>query len=230
MIRMPADEPTSPPDPRALFHDRIRRLHWRRVWPNALLIIGFLLLGYVAWAYSAMWYEQRHLKAEWNADHAPASAPGAPALANDGLVRVLIPKADVDAIVVDGVTRKQLAVGPGHMPSSPMPGELGNSVISAHRDTFFRKIIGLHDGDEVIVHRAGRVFHFAVIGKKIVSPNDLSVLDPTPDAELTLITCYPTYFIGPAPKRLIVTAKLQSSNAESAPKANASSTAGDASE
>jgi sortase A len=173
---------------------------------NALIVSGAILLLYVGWAYFMMWQQQRTLSKQW-AQHHEQRTNQAAAL-DDGLVRVVIPKANVDAIVVDGVTRKLLAVGPGHMPSTPMPGETGNAVISAHRDTFFRHIGDLRTGDHVIVHRGGSIFQFAVKNKKIVKPNDLSVIRPTDDAELTLITCYPTYFIGPAPKRLIVVSKL----------------------
>ncbi len=178
---------------------------------NALIAIGTMLLLYVGWAYFMMWHEQRTLSRQWQQNHEQHAENGTPKIVDDGLVRVLIPKAEVDAIVVDGVTRRELAVGPGHMPSTPMPGELGNSVISAHRDTFFRKIGDLRQGDNVIVRRNGAIYHFAVKGKKIVDPNDLSVIRATPDAELTLITCYPTYFIGPAPQRLVVTSRLVSS-------------------
>jgi sortase A len=179
---------------------------------NLLIAVGCMLLLYVGWAYFMMWNNQRTLARQWHEHHEQPVAPGAkPQFVDDGLVQVLIPKASVDAIVVDGVTRKMLAVGPGHMPSTPMPGENGNSVISAHRDTFFRKIGDLQKGDDVIVRRAGKVFHFAVANKKIVDPDDLSVLKQTKSPELTLITCYPTYFIGPAPKRLIVVSQLTSS-------------------
>ena len=89
-----------------------------------------------------------------------------------------------------------------------MPGELGNAVITAHRDTFFRHIYELNKGDEITVLRNGQTFRFAVTGKKVVKPDDVSVLRPTPDAQLTLITCYPTYYIGPAPERLVVFSKL----------------------
>jgi sortase A len=91
---------------------------------------------------------------------------------------------------------------------TPAPGELGNSVISGHRDTFFRHIHQLVKGDEILVQRNGRTFHYEVTGKQIVQPTDMSVLKPSNHPELTLITCYPTYYIGPAPKRLVVTSKL----------------------
>jgi LPXTG-site transpeptidase (sortase) family protein len=186
---------------------------------NVLIAVGALLLLYVGGAYLMMWHEQRTLSRQWQRDHKPTDLVQAmaarPVTIDDGLVRVRIAKADVDAIVVDGVTRRVLAVGPGHIPSTPMPGAPGNSVISAHRDTFFRHIGDLRNGDEVVVHRAGEVYHFAVTGRKIVKPDDLSVLRPTRDAQLTLITCYPTWFIGPAPERLVVTSQLVRSEPDS---------------
>ena len=192
----------------------------RGLLSNALIVIGAALLLYVGWAYFSMWHNQRTLARQWHRNHEQPAIAGQPSRVNDGLVRVLIPKADVDAIVVDGVTRRKLAVGPGHMPETPMPGEVGNSVISAHRDTFFRKIGDLRTGDEVVVRRGGDSYHFAVYKKKIVDPSDLSVIRPTGDAELTLITCYPTYFIGPAPKRLVVTSKLVRTEPDAVASAN----------
>jgi sortase A len=89
-----------------------------------------------------------------------------------------------------------------------MPGEPGNAVITAHRDTFFRHIYELDKGDEIQVRRNGRLFTYQVTGKKVVPPQDLSVIKQTTDSQLTLITCYPTYYIGPAPERLVVFSRL----------------------
>jgi sortase A len=110
--------------------------------------------------------------------------------------------------VVEGTSRKALRVGPGRLKNTAMPGDADNSVITAHRDTFFRHIYRLSKGDEVLVRRNGELMKFEVTGKKIVDPNDVSVLKKTKRAQLTLITCYPTYYIGPAPERLIVFSKL----------------------
>jgi sortase A len=106
------------------------------------------------------------------------------------------------------VNRKDLLMGPGHLPDTPEPGQTGNSVISAHRDTFFRHLHELKQGDYILVQRAGRQFRYQVTGKKVIQPNDLAVIQPTPDAQLTLLTCYPTYYVGPAPQRLVVFSKL----------------------
>ena len=91
---------------------------------------------------------------------------------------------------------------------SAAPGSLGNSVIAGHRDTFFRHVHSLRYGDDIYILRGGKRYHYVVRMRKIVEPTNLSVLRPTKDGELTLITCYPTHAIGPAPQRLIVVAKM----------------------
>jgi sortase A len=94
------------------------------------------------------------------------------------------------------------------MTETPEPGTVGNSVITGHRDTFFRHLHELNRGDTLLVQRDGKTYKYEVVEKKIVEPDDLSVLRPATDSRLTLITCYPTYYIGPAPKRLVVFSKL----------------------
>ena len=130
---------------------------------------------------------------------------------------MVIPKIGLDAIVVEGASRKALSAGPGHMNQTAMPGETGNAVITAHRDTFFRHIYELVKGDQIQVRRSGRVFTYEVTGRRIVLPEDVSVIKPTPDPQLTLITCYPTYYIGPAPKRLVVFSRLVESGGDAPP-------------
>ncbi len=74
----------------------------------------------------------------------------------------------------------------------------------------------MRKGDSILVHRGGKTFTFEVTGKQIVQPDDLSVIRPSKEARLTLITCYPTYYIGPAPERLVVFSRLQEAGASSA--------------
>jgi sortase A len=181
----------------------------RRILSLALLALGAGLLGYVGTQYLSMYRSQSQLEAEWEKQAATGSVPGqAAALPGDLLTRVMIPKIKLDAIVVEGTSRKQLLAGPGHLQDTALPGAIGNAVITAHRDTFFRHIFELSQGDEIVIDRGGQVFRYQVTGKKVVKPDDVSVLNPTSDAQLTLITCYPTYYIGPAPERLVVFSKL----------------------
>lgn len=185
------------------------RWNRRAAWPLALMLAGAVLLVYVAVQYGTMYREQRRLAQEWERQNkATTMTEVAHQQGANGLTKVTIPKINLDAVVVEGTSRRQLLLGPGHMTDTPAPGEAGNSVITAHRDTFFRHIYELSKGDDIQVRRNGKLFTYEVTGKKIVQPEDLSVLRQTHDKRLTLITCYPTYYIGPAPERLVVFAKL----------------------
>jgi len=201
--------------------DRIRLAAWlhrvqssspRRILSLAMLLIGLTLLGYVGSQYWDMYHSQRQLEAQWEHQQLTgmpaAGQPKAAVATADLLTRVSISRIKLDAIVVEGASRKQLSIGPGHMVQTAMPGEPGNAVITGHRDTFFRHIYELQKGDEIVVRRNGQTFKYQVTGKKIVKPEDVSVLKQTKDAQLTLITCYPTNYIGPAPERLVVFSKL----------------------
>ncbi len=187
----------------------LSRTPGRRYLPMALMAFGAVLICFVALQYTQMYREQRRLAQQWEQQQAqPLSQVTAGS--DDRLTRLTVPKIDLDSFVVEGTSQKALLRGPGHMENSAKPGEPGNAVITSHRDTFFRHIYELEKGDVVLVRRQGRTFRYEVTGKKIVAPDDMSVLRPSQDARLTLITCYPTYYIGPAPKRLVVFSKLVS--------------------
>jgi LPXTG-site transpeptidase (sortase) family protein len=185
-----------------------------RVSPIALMVLGASILFYVCTQYWTMYSGQRHLAQEWEQQQMAIDS-GTMKPPQDGLTRIFVPKIDLDAVVVEGTSQSALLRGPGHLEDTPAPGDSGNSVISAHRDTFFRRIYELKKGDVVRIERNGRSYVYEVTGKKIVQPTDLSVIKPTTDPRLTLITCYPTYFIGPAPERLVVFAKrMETDHAE----------------
>lgn len=120
--------------------------------------------------------------------------------------RLLIPKIGLDEVVTEGVSDEELAAGPGHLPGSASPGELGNSVISAHRDRHFHSLDGVAVGDTVITETASRRTTWVVISRRIVERGQPALFQTT-DATLTLTTCWPVRYIGPAPERLLITAK-----------------------
>jgi sortase A len=190
----------------------------RRVVSLTLVIIGLVLLGYVGSEYWGMYRSQKNLEAAWTQQAVVLSAADQASqqriAPEQMLTRLTVAKIGIDAIVVEGASRKDLSEGPGHMKQTAEPGETGNAVITGHRDTFFRHIHELTKGDQVQVQRNGRNFIYEVTGKRIVMPEDISVINPTSDPELTLITCYPTYYIGPAPKRLVVFSKLVESDGQ----------------
>ena len=194
------------------------RNYFGRLAP-VLLVVGAILLGYVAWSYGSMYWEQRQLAREWERQQQSRPVAGQSASTqakpvNDSLTRLTVPKIDLDSVIVEGTSYRALRLGPGHMRKTPEPGENGNVVITGHRDTFFRHISDLVMGDEVVVQRGGKKYVYKVTGKKVVEPTDMSVVAPSKDSRLTLITCYPTYYIGPAPKRLVVSTKLVDEKAE----------------
>lgn len=185
---------------------RIDSERLKRPWPWLLIVAGVALLLYVVSQYATMYAAQRRLTQQWQQQN--LQLPVGPAGLVTTLTRLSIPSIKLDAVVVEGVNRRDLLMGPGHLPNTPEPGEPGNAVISGHRDTFFRHIHELKNGDYILVERAGRRFRYEVTGKKVVEPNDMAVVQPTPGTQLTLLTCYPTYYIGPAPQRLVVFSRL----------------------
>ncbi len=119
-----------------------------------------------------------------------------------------ISRLGVTVPVLDGTSDFTLNRGVGHIDGTSLPGQTGNIAITGHRDGFFRPLKDIARGDVVTLEREGGVDHYLVRDMKIVSPSDTSVLAATEKNTLTLVTCYPFYFIGSAPKRYIVTAEL----------------------
>ena len=119
-----------------------------------------------------------------------------------------IDRLGVTVPVLEGTSEVALNRGVGHIEGTALPGEPGNVAITGHRDGFFRPLKDIARGDVISLEHDGGVDHYVVSGMKIVSPSDVSVLAPTDKSTLTLVTCYPFYFIGPASKRFIVSATL----------------------
>ncbi|MEI9976005.1 MAG: class D sortase [Ignavibacteriota bacterium] len=117
-----------------------------------------------------------------------------------------IPRIGLSSVVVEGAGARELKLGPGHIARTPFPGKGGNFAVAGHRDTFFRALRSIRTNDVVRVQRNDREFQYRVVSTKIVSPQDVEVLDPTGRETLTLVTCYPFDYVGSAPKRFIVRA------------------------
>lgn len=119
-----------------------------------------------------------------------------------------IPALDRKLPLIEGTEEKQLSIGVGHVITSVLPGEPDNSVLAGHRSTTFRNIGTLVIGDLIIIHTNFGLFTYQVSGTRIVEDDDETVIVSTPQALLTLITCYPFDAIGAAPQRYIITAEL----------------------
>ena len=143
--------------------------------------------------------------------HRLAAAPAAPGTVRAGsLVGMLdVPRLRLTTPVIEGDDDRTLQRAVGHLPDTPMPWESGNSALAGHRDGLFRPLKDVKVGDEIRFRTSREEFRYRVTGTAIVKPDDLSVLEPKSRAGLTLITCYPFYFVGSAPKRFVVHAERQ---------------------
>lgn len=129
----------------------------------------------------------------------------------DGSVlgRIQIIRLNLSAIVREGVDQKTLSRAVGHLPYTALPGQTGNFAIAAHRDTLFRALKDIRKDDRITFQWPLGTFTYKVTSTKIVKPSDLSVVQPQGNNRLlTMITCYPFYYIGSAPRRFIVQAQL----------------------
>jgi sortase A len=119
-----------------------------------------------------------------------------------------VPRVGVEAPVLPGTDEWTLNRAVGHIDQTALPGADGNAGIAGHRDGFFRALKDVQIGDRVDLETTRERQTYRVDQVWIVDPSDVWVLDPTPARSLTLVTCYPFYFIGSAPRRFIVRAVL----------------------
>ncbi len=123
------------------------------------------------------------------------------------LGRIEIPRLGISALIVEGTSYTALRRAVGHIEGTSWPGRPGNTGLSAHRDTFFRPLRNIRKNDLISLTNSELGFRYRVIETRIVKPSDVTVLEPNGKEILTLVTCYPFYFIGPAPSRFIVRAE-----------------------
>ncbi len=201
----------------------------------ALITLGVIVLLFVAYQLVGTNFTEAHsqhklasqFSADMARDHTPAgsaqahsptvatpatSSPTAlPSVPSGGAVdHLVIPKIGVDKFVVEGTNEDDLRKGPGHYASTPFPGQPGNSAIAGHRTTYgapFFRLNELGPGDPIyITDLTGHTWVYKVSEPpKVVSPDDVAVLDPTSFPQLTLTTCNPRFS---ATSRLIVFARL----------------------
>lgn len=122
-----------------------------------------------------------------------------------------IPRLRLDVPVFEGTDELTLNRGAGRIVGTARPGEQGNIGIAAHRDGFFRGLKDVRPGDRIELAEVGRKFVYSVDNIAVVDPGDVMVLHALPQPSLTLVTCYPFYFVGDAPQRYIVQASLANS-------------------
>lgn len=191
-----------------------------------LLLVALICLGTLAYAYFDARFtemaEGRRLDqamrerpaaetdsfTSFTADPAKEPQPEPqPQLAEGELVgRLEIPRVGVSAIVLEGVGSRTLRRGIGHIPGTGLPSRGGNVGVAGHRDSFFRALKDIGKNDIITFTTPRGTFRYEVDWTRIVKPDDTEVLDDPGAPVLTLVTCYPFYYVGSAPKRFIVRA------------------------
>lgn len=137
----------------------------------------------------------------------PQEPPRKPLAEGELVGRIEIPRLGISTIVLEGVDGKTLRRGVGHIPETAPPGTPGNVGLAAHRDSFFRGLKDIHKNDIIRLKTLDGSYQYRVESTEIVTPEDTQVLADTGIPELTLVTCYPFYYVGSAPKRFIVHAE-----------------------
>jgi len=193
-----------------------------RVWGQyALIATGLSALAYCAFAftealrYQALAREQMRkarvvLPEPLTTQNSAAMSPPTPLPLGGGMAlvgRIDVPRIHISTMVAEGTSPRILRVAVGHIPGTASPGQAGNVGLAAHRDVFFRHLGELKSGDLIRLTVPGGEYVYSVRFTDVVSPNETWVLEPSVNQELTLVTCYPFYYVGPAPKRFIVRAR-----------------------
>lgn len=175
---------------------------------RALYVGAGLLLGFWGWTAFDGWAFQHGMSRRLEALLHGGRGAARREARQTGLVgRIVIPRLGLEAIIVEGTSYSRLRRGVGHLNGSAFPGERGNAVLAAHRDTYFRALRRIRRGDEVILTTLDGTFRYRVESTLVVPPGRTDLIARTPDARLTLVTCYPFDWIGPAPERFVVRSK-----------------------
>ena len=188
-----------------------------------LLLVALAAFGYVAGSVGGATlyqdYESRQLDAVLRGAQ-PAAPANAVAVERRVLGRLEIPTLGVSTIVREGEDARTLQLAVGHIAGTALPGATGNMGLAGHRDTFFRRLREIDPGDVIRLVAVEGTYTYVVDSTQIVDPDDLWVLDPTPEPSLTLVTCYPFTYLGTAPERFIVRARLVPNSAPAKPLAS----------
>lgn len=184
---------------------------WKVRLGGALVLGGAIALGYVAAIRLHSHRSQSAAKVRLEKRHGGIRTNARTELhPGDPVAELSVPRLHIAVAVLEGDSDSILELGAGHIPETALPNESGNIGIAAHRDTFFRPLRLIRPNDLITLTTPAGVTRFSVTGTQVVTPEDTAVLAPAPGRDLTLVTCYPFSYIGPAPKRFIVHARKMS--------------------
>jgi sortase A len=174
-------------------------------WCAAIAAHVWVFQAYESWAFEQQLGGEPVSVRDFLVHAASFAEPAAPA-EHSIVGQIEIPRIGVRAMILEGATRRTLADAVGHIPGTALPGANGNAALAGHRDTFFRSLKDIRPGDTIQVTTLEGSFEYRVKDCHVVGPRDTSVLEGTAEPALTLVTCYPFHYVGPAPERFIVRA------------------------
>jgi sortase A len=179
-----------------------------------LFTCAALMLGYCGFVLSDQWRFQDRARSQFEQllDARQRVSPETPEnllpAATHGLIgRIDIPRLGLSAIVMEGTSTATLRRAVGHIAGMALPGQAGNVGFAGHRDTFFRPLRDIRKDDVITVTTLRGAYQYRVASARVVNPGDVAVLDRGNKEALTLVTCYPFYFVGSAPDRFVVRAE-----------------------
>lgn len=180
------------------------------VWSASVWVSAALFEKYEAWRWNARLPEVH--QPFGSTASVQVTAPTVPVETllpkpHDVIGWIDVPRLSISTAVLEGDDALALRLGAGHIPGTPLPGASGNVGIAAHRDSYFRSLGGIHPQDRIRLRTARGEWEYAVESTRIVRPSDVDVLANSSQPELTLVTCYPFRYVGPAPLRFIVRAR-----------------------
>jgi sortase A len=213
-------------------------MQWTKKLERLLLAVGLLLIGvyiatriqgYILSRAEVQRFKSQQLLAQelksgtssdkspdfslWSAKRIQGYQESLAAHFDPAMALLSIPKIHLEVPILEGTDDVSLNRAVGHIIGTPKPGEEGNIGIAGHRDGFFRGLKDVVMGDTIEIMTQKETNTYVVDQTIIVNPTDVSVLAPRTRSSLTLVTCYPFYFVGSAPQRYIVQASLKSSEA-----------------
>jgi LPXTG-site transpeptidase (sortase) family protein len=167
--------------------------------------------AYAYWGAESRVYQASANRAFTRMLEMPDALRPPPDYTKDWQARLEIPRIDLETMILRGANRSNLSRGIVHIEGTALPGTGGNVGLAAHRDTFFRRLGELEVGDRILVRTLNDTYDYKVERIQVVDPSAVDVLRDVGTPALTLVTCYPFHYIGPAPKRYVVTAVMRQS-------------------
>jgi sortase A len=185
---------------------RMTTLQWLLILGGAVCLGWCALVVIGAWEYQSRTAPPPAITMQPSGEARAAPEPPTALPIGEPVGRIDVPRLHLSAAVANGDDDGTLRVAIGHLPDTPFPWEDGNSALAGHRDTFFRELRHIRVNDDMRIVTPYGDFAYHVTKTSIVTPDDLSVLAPTSEPTLTLVTCYPFSYVGHAPWRFIVEA------------------------